>query len=315
VLVTGAGGFVGGHIARNLASAGHFVRGLTRRPPRSEPGDRPIEWIVGDLRDPDVRARALFGVRGVIHAASWVSLGPDHLRESHSINVESTRHLLADAASAGVERFVYTSTLYTLALGTKDQSADEFTPWNLHSLNSSYTKTKRQAESLVLDASRSGFTTIALCPGMVLGARDQKPTSTRIVKVFANSPIVFVPRGGIPIVDARVLSLAHRRALIAGEPGTRYAVLGPYVSYRDLARLVASLSGRPRWMVPVPDRLEPLIGIAAHWLGPLARLWWPDVSPQLAAGGFLSLHIRGDRADACFALEHPPLLDSISQSL
>src|SRR5262245_59919235 len=87
VLVTGAGGFVGGHIARNLASAGHFVRGLTRRPPHSEAGDRPIEWLVGDLRDPEVRARALLGVRGVIHAASWVSLGPDRLGESHSINV------------------------------------------------------------------------------------------------------------------------------------------------------------------------------------------------------------------------------------
>src|SRR5205807_67179 len=50
VLVTGAGGFVGGHVARALAAAGYAVRGLSRRPPRVEPGDPPIDWRLGDLR-------------------------------------------------------------------------------------------------------------------------------------------------------------------------------------------------------------------------------------------------------------------------
>jgi dihydroflavonol-4-reductase len=242
-------------------------------------------------------------------------MGPDRRGVSHSINVEATRHLLAEASRAEVERFVYTSTLYTLAAGTKDQSADEFTPWNLERVDSSYTSTKRQAERLVRDASGSRFSTITLCPGMVLGPRDPKPTSTQIVRAYSRAPAAIVPPGGIPIVDVRLLALAHRRALIAGEAGARYAVLGPYLSYRELAALVASITGRPRWMVPLPDRLEPVVVLAADWLGPLFRRWWPDVSRQLAAGGFLRLYIRGDRADACFGLEHPPARDSIATSL
>jgi hypothetical protein len=63
------------------------------------------------------------------------------------------------------------------------------------------------------------------------------------------------------------------------------------------------------------DRLEPVIVSAAGWWGPLARTWWPDVSRQLAAGGFLRFYIRGDRANACFGLEHPPAVDSIARSL
>jgi len=315
VLVTGGGGFVGGHIARQLGAAGHRVRALTRRPPRVEEIDPPVEWIVGDLRDQAVRRRALEGARGVIHTASWVSLGPDLLGVSHAINVEATACLLAESVEAGAERFVYTSTLYSLAAGTSQQPADEFSAWNLQRFDSAYMRTKRQAEQLVLSANGPRFSTIALCPGMVQGPRDTKPTSTRIAKAYARSPVAIVPPGGIPIIDVGLLALAHRRALVCGEGGQRYAVVGQYLGYRDLAAMVASLTGRPRWKIPIPDRLEPLVVAAAGWTGPLLRLWWPDVSRELAAAGFLRLHIRGDRANHCFGLVHPPALDSIARSL
>jgi dihydroflavonol-4-reductase len=315
VLVTGAGGFVGGHVARLLASSGHFVRGLTRRPPRSEQGDPPIEWLMGDLQDPDIRRRALAGIRGVIHAASWVSLGPDRRGVSQAVNVECTRQLLTEAAESGVERFVYTSTLHSLAAGTEAEPADESTAWNLQAVESDYTRTKRQAEQLVLAANRPPFSTIVLCPGMVQGPRDTKPTSTAIAKAYSRALVAIVPPGGIPIIDVGLLALAHRRALICGNGGERYAVVGPYLNYANLAALVASLTGRPRWLVPLPDRLKGVIVTSAGWFGPIARNWWPDVSRQLAAAGFLRLYVRGDRANACFGLEHPPAIDSIARSL
>jgi dihydroflavonol-4-reductase len=315
VLVTGAGGFVGGHVARELAGSGHFVRGLSRRPPLVEPGDPGIEWLVGDLLDAEARRRALAGVRAVIHTAGWVSLGADHGHFSQAVNVDATRHLLAESVQAGVERFVYTSTLYTLAAGTREQPANEFSAWNLQSIDSAYTRTKRHAERLVLEASQPRLATIALCPGMVLGPRDTKPTSTKIVRELSRAFVAVLPGGGIPIVDAGLLAVAHRRALVAGGVGQRFAVVGPYLSYRDMAVLVSSITGHPRWTLPLPDRTERLVSSPLDWVAPLVRRKWPDLSRQLVAGGFLRLHLSGERANLCFGLVHPPAVESISRSL
>jgi dihydroflavonol-4-reductase len=314
VLVTGAGGFVGGHVAREIAATGRPVRGLSRRPPLIEPGDPPIDWRIGDLRDPTVRREVLNGVGAVVHTAGWVSLGSDPKGSARSINVDATRDLLADSIAAGVERFVFTSTLHTLAAGTADAPADEDSAWNLVGVESPYARTKREAERIVLGGS-DRLAGVVLCPGMVLGTRDIRPTSTRLLLAMAGSRLAFVPGGGIPVVDSAVIARAHRLALSTGEPGSRYAVVGPYLSYPDLARLVGRVAGRPRRVVSIPDAAERPIVVLARLIDRVVGGHWIDVSAASAAGGFLRLHVRGDRADLAFGLVHPDPITSIFAAL
>jgi dihydroflavonol-4-reductase len=315
VLVTGAGGFVGGHVARALAAAGYPVRGLSRRPPSIEQGDPPIDWVIGDLRRAPDRMRAIEGMKGVIHTAGWVSLGFDRRGESRAINVEATRALLDEAEGVGVERFVYTSTLWTVAAGTSDYPADEDSAWNLDTIRSPYSESKSEAERLVLQRDGARLGTTVLCPGLVIGPRDLRPTSTRLLLMMARAPLIVLPRGGIPVVDARVLALAHVRALERAERRRRYVVAGPYLSYQVMAQLVGRVIGRPPAIVTVPDAMEGPLTWIGWVLNRLAPGRGADFSPAAIAGGFLRLHVSGARADTAFGLRHPPPLVSIFDAL
>jgi nucleoside-diphosphate-sugar epimerase len=315
VLVTGATGFVGGHVARALAASGYRVRGVGRREPQLEKSDAPIEWLRGDLREADVRARALQDAAAVVHSAGWTSLGRDHSGVSRAVNVDATRSLLAEASRAGVRRFVYTSSLWTVAAGTATEPADENSAWNLECVSSPYCDTKREAERLVLAADSSAMHTCVLCPGMVLGPRDVGPSSTRILLSLAAAPVALLPRGGIPVVDARELAVAHVRALEIGEPATRYVIAGSYVSYVYLASLVRRVSGRPRMVFHMPRFLERPTRMLAHASTLMPGHWLRDFSPATVSGGFLRLHVSGARANAAFGVEHPPPIISVYDSL
>jgi dihydroflavonol-4-reductase len=231
------------------------------------------------------------------------------------VNVAATAELLDDACSAGVARFVYTSTLWTVAAGSPEEPADESADWNLESIRSPYSESKRAAERLVLERDRPGFGTVVLCPALVIGPRDVRPTSTRVLLHMARTPVAILPFGGTPVVDVRVAALAHLRALERAETGRRYIVAGPYLSYHELAAMVRKVAGSPWWVVPVSDALErPLAWIAGR-IDHLARGRFPEVSAAAVAGGFLRLHVSGAAADAAFGLQHPHPLESIFDAL
>jgi dihydroflavonol-4-reductase len=315
VLVTGAGGFVGGHVARTLAQEGYHVRALCRRPVEPEAGDPEIDWLLGDLTDARVREAAIRGVQGVVHVAGRVTLGIDRHGMSRQVNVEATNALLDLAESEGVESFVYTSTLWAVAAGTRSEPADEQSEWNLEVLNSPYTETKREAEALVLERNGRGLRTSVICPGLVVGPRDTGPTSTQVFLTMARTPIAMLPNGGIPLIDVRVLAHAHQCALERGTPGTRYAVVGTYFSYPEMARIVFQLTGRPRHVIPMPDLLERPSRWTARHLARAAGGRLGEYSEALIGGGFLKLHVSGARADREFDLHHPDPAVSIYEAL
>ena len=149
-------------------------------------------------------------------------------------------------------------------------------------------------------------------------ATSRKPTSTRLLLMIARTPVAFLPRGGIPVVDASVLAEAHVRALERGEPGRRYVVAGPYLSSHALAELVARVTGQPKHVVTVPDCFERPLAFVAGGYRPdesrrtISRVLGPRRSPGWIPS---ASHVAGARADAAFGLRHPHPLTSIRAAL
>jgi len=121
VLVTGAGGFIGSHLAERLAGEGARVRAFVRYNSRSDPGllrvvapetSSALEVVMGDLKDPESVRRAVAGSEVVFHLAALVGIPYSYHAPLDYVqtNVLGTAHLLAAAREAGVRRLVQTST-------------------------------------------------------------------------------------------------------------------------------------------------------------------------------------------------------------
>ena len=170
-LVTGASGFVGSHVARQLVAAGHSVRVLLRRDSNAQALEGlPAERVEGDLRDMLSLDRALRGVRRVFHVAAdyrlWAA-NPDEIYES---NVAGTRRLLDLAAQAGVERFVYTSTVATIVVPHHgDALPNEDTHATLAQMIGHYKRSKFMAELEAIKAAANGVPVVIVNPTAPVG--------------------------------------------------------------------------------------------------------------------------------------------------
>jgi nucleoside-diphosphate-sugar epimerase len=169
VFVTGASGFIGGRIARRLLESGRAVRVLSRRPlPELEQAGARV--VRGDLDSADALRDGCAGAGTVFHAAGRVGVwGP--ARDFIHVNVTGTQNLLAAARSAGVPRFVFTSSPSVVYHGGDLAGVDESIPL-CTTAPSAYPTSKAAAEKLVTAACTREFATVALRPHLVWGPGD-----------------------------------------------------------------------------------------------------------------------------------------------
>src|SRR3989442_8170916 len=163
-LVTGASGFLGSHVTRQLVARGEDVRVLLRpSSPDRAIADLSLEYVTGDLRDPASLERAMKGVKRVLHVAADYRLWARRSREIYDSNVGGTKNLLEAAKRAGVEQFIYTSTVATIAVD-RPQHPNEFTDAGLEEMVGHYKRSKWLADKELLNAAKACFSLIGVTP-------------------------------------------------------------------------------------------------------------------------------------------------------
>jgi len=253
-LVTGATGFLGSHVARALAGRGENVRVLVR--PSSDL--RALEGLdaercTGDLRDRASLERALDGVRRVFHIAADYRLWARDPREIHESNVTGTQNLLESAQRAGVEKFVYTSTVATIAVPRPGRLPNEETQSALGEMIGHYKRSKFAAEQCALGAADAGMPVVIVNPTTPVGPGDWKPTPTgKIIVDFLNGRMPGYVDTGLNFVPVEDCAQGHLLAAEQGRAGQRYILGGRNLTLKQMLDMLAAASGRPapRWKFP-----------------------------------------------------------------
>ncbi|OBI00949.1 NAD-dependent epimerase/dehydratase family protein [Mycobacterium sp. E2733] len=255
-VVTGASGLLGSNLAAELIAQGHTVT-ATRRPSTdtSLVSDLPITWVyanlgsVADLRD------VFAGADAVFHCAACVTTRRKITPAVSAVNVDATRAVVEAAIAVGTPRLVHTSTANTIGPTPDGAPADEQTPWGWDEagLAGAYPVTKRRGEIVVQQACDK-LDAVIVNPTYLVGPRDARPSSGRLIVEVANRRIPYWTPGYNNFADVREVARGMIAAWSRGKRGERYILGGHELTYRDFIERVARVVGvtPPRRRLPYP---------------------------------------------------------------
>ncbi len=253
-LVTGATGFIGSNVARELLAQGHVVRALVR------PGSNrkaieglDIELVEGDLGDRPLLQRALGGCDALFHVAAAYAFWTPRPEQVYLTNVTGTENILRAAIAVGTPKVVYTSTEGTIGMSASGIGCEKQT-MALGDLHGAYKRSKLLAEQAALGCCREGLPLVVVNPTMPIGPYDVKPTPTgQMVLDFLNHRMPAYVNTGMNVVDVQDVARGHILAYEKGRCGERYLLGNRNMTYQQLLGLLGTVTGMkaPKFRLPV----------------------------------------------------------------
>jgi dihydroflavonol-4-reductase len=256
-VVTGATGFVGFHVAQQLAARGERIRVLVRPNSRRDniaalPGDL-VEPVCGDLTDPESLRQAVRGCDTLYHVAADYRLWARDPQDLYRANVDGTRQLLQAAHDAGVRCVVYTSTVGALGIPHDGSSGTEETAVTEADMIGHYKRSKFLAEQEARRFVEQGMRVVIVNPSTPVGEHDIKPTPTgQIIVDFLNGRLPAYVDTGLNLIDVRDVAAGILLAGEHGRSGERYILGNRNTTLREMFEMLAQITGRsaPRIRLP-----------------------------------------------------------------
>lgn len=277
-LITGAAGFIGSELARELLNQGYEVRALLR------PGENDanikglqVEIVYGDVRDKAAIAKAMAGVDYVFHTASlyvgthWYNFAP---KEIYNINVEGTRTVCQAALDAGVKKVIYTGSTGSIGC-IKNKPSGEDVAFNMLGTRSPYEKSKSLGEKMALSFHQKGLQVISINPSFLVGPRDSRPSPTgEIIIKFLNRRYPCYFNAPLSLSEMKGTIQAHLNALTSGRSGERYIVASDhYLTVKEFFQILERISGIKMPLFPLPLFMLKIFAIVNEALIGVVRIF------------------------------------------
>jgi len=262
-LVTGATGFLGSAIARELLRDGRKIKLMARESADLRNIDGlDAELVKGDLRDRESLKSAMKGCTTLYHAAAYYSLWNRNKKLIYDINVQGTRNILETALEFGLERVVYTSTVGCIGLSDNRTPTNEDHPMDPTTLSNDYKISKFQAEKIALEMYGRGLPVVIVNPSTPIGPRDIKPTPTgKIVLDFLNGKMPAYLDTGLNLIDVADCARGHILAEKKGRLGERYILGNKNMSLKEILLALEKITGIKAPSIKIPY----WVAYAAGW--------------------------------------------------
>jgi len=256
-LVTGAAGFIGSHVVRELLSENVEVRCLIR------PGESTrnldglgVELLTGDILDIAAVEKALDGIDTVFHLAAVYSIWMRDWSRIYEVNIQGSRNVLWACLKKEIEKVVFTSSIAAIGIAPGKALSTEDTLFNQYTLGNHYVLTKYLSQQEAIGFSKRGLDLVIVNPCFPFGPMDLVPTPTGQIIVDVLKGINrFSFNGGINIVDVRDVAKGHVLAAKMGRAGNLYILGNRNIPMNDFFRLVcreAGFDGRMLLKLPIP---------------------------------------------------------------
>ncbi len=313
--VTGATGFVGSHVVRQLLNAGHTVTAPVRSLKRaSDLAAMGVELYEGDVTDKESLRPAMAGVDGLFHIAGWYKVGSRDTSMAEKVNVEGTRNVLEMMQELEIPKGVYTSTLAVFS-DTHGKMVDESYEFRGAHL-SVYDRTKWDAHFKVArHMINHGLPLVIVLPGLIYGPGDTSTVRTNFVQYL---------QGKLPMMPAKTAfcwshvedaATAHILAMEKGKPGESYIIAGPKHTFVEAMELAQKLTG-----IRAPTiRVSPwMMKMMAVLMGPVGAVF--PLPPTYTSEGLrivAGVTYIGDNSKAARELGYTPrpLISGLRETL
>ncbi len=313
--VTGATGFIGGHVARQLISAGHQVTALVRHPANAQDLTKHgIQFAPGDITDKESMRAPMTNADGVFHLAAWYKVGARDKSAAAKINVGGTRNVLELMRDLGIPKGVYTSTL-AVNSDTHGQIVDESYRFNGTHL-SEYDLTKWRAHyEVALSMIQAGLPLVIVQPGVNYGPGDTSAIGNALRDYL---------RGRLPLVPDQVAycwahvedtARGHILAMEKGRAGESYIIAGPPCTLVDALQLAEQITGikAPR-MKGSPGMLRMMAGVmgVVEKLAPVPENFASETLRVSAGATYLGSSAKAERE---LGFKARPLAEGLRETL
>jgi len=250
--VTGATGFVGSHVTRQLLEAGHEVIVVVRNPAKAKSlADLGAIVHQGDVTEKESMRLPMQGVDGVFHIAGWYKVGVKDKSDGEKINIQATRNVLELMKELGIAKGVYTSTL-AVNSDTHGKLVDESYHYTGPHL-SEYDRTKWVAHYEVVDPMiAAGLPLVIVMPGVIYGPEDTSSVRTTFIQYLQRKLPVLPARTAYSWAHVDDIAQGHILAMEQGTVSASYIIAGPTHTLVEAIHIAQNITGVPAPRIQAP---------------------------------------------------------------